>query len=140
MIRSIVRWREKLDVIDFGITRRPNGLTDRKTGLRELRHVWKREIETLIGDEEEPIPAPGDIAGDTTRVHAFRFPIRRHIADTHATIFVQGSRHDPHGCLHAMLASRDAPQMLQGGDEADHAMAAHAEEANVVEEDDPSHA
>ena len=53
---------------------------------------------------------------------------------------MQRGRDDADGCFDSMFACSDATEMLQGSDDADHAVAAHAEQADVVEKDDTSRA
>src|SRR6185437_16644603 len=94
----------------------------------------------VIGDEEEPVAAPGNVADDpavTRHVewHALAISVAWHVPDRRAAIRMQGRRHNSHRRFDAVFAGRDAAQMSQGDGEADGAVAAHAEHADVVEED-----
>ena len=95
----------------------------------------------MVFDQEEPIAAPGDIAGDRADSRdldsgRFGFAIAGDIGDRHLSIGVQTGRDYAHGRFNLMVAGTDATQMGQGGDQTNGAMSAHAEIADVVEEDD----
>ena len=94
------------------------------------------EIETVIGDEEKPVAAVGDVSGDVADWDCFGFAIGGDVADADAMIGMEGGGDDADGGLDAMGADGDASEVMQGGDEADHAVAAHAEQADVVEKGD----
>lgn len=136
VVGGVVGWAEEFDVIDFSVARGTDGFADGETGLGELGDVLKGQVETVIGDEEEPVATPGDVASDVACTDGFGFPEGRDIADADAVIGMQVGGDDADGGFDAVFASGDAIDMFEGDDEADHAMAAHAQEADVVEEDD----
>ena len=104
--------------------------------MSELRDVVQGEVESVISNEEEPVAAPSDIPGDATCSHVFGFAIRGHIADAHAVVVMQGGGDDADGGFDALLTGGDSAKVLQGGDDADHAVSTHAEQADVVEKED----
>ncbi|MCY1532882.1 hypothetical protein D9M68_681780 [compost metagenome] len=95
----------------------------------------------VVGDEEEPVAAPGDIAGDAAepghvQAHVLAVAVGRHVAHAHRTVVVQGGFHRAHRGFDAVHARLDASQVRQRGHQPDGAVAAHAEVAAVVEKDD----
>ncbi len=69
-------------------------------------------------------------------MHGLGFAIGEDIADADAVIGMQSGGDDADGGFDAVFASGDAIEVFEGNDEADHAVAAHAQEADVVEEND----
>ena len=48
---------------------------------------------------------------------------------------MEARSYDADGRFNAMLAGLNSTEVLKGGDETDHSMAAHSEKTNVIEED-----
>jgi hypothetical protein len=92
-------------------------------------------------DEEEPVAAPRDVAdhpadaGDVER-HVRAVPVGRDVGDLHRVRVEERGDHRSDRRVHAVGAERDAAQVVQGHEQTDRAVAAHAEAADVVEEED----
>src|SRR5439155_9260608 len=107
----------------------------------ERLDVVALEALPVIRDEEEPVAAPGHVAGDATVAahrdgHGARVPVARYVADGDAPVAAELRGHDTDGRGDAMAPGAQAPEVRQGRDDADGAMPAHAERAHGVEEDD----
>ena len=100
----------------------------------------ERKLLAVIGDEEEPVAAPGDIAvdaadaGDVER-DGGGAAIAGDVADGGAAIGVEARFDGAAVGVDAADAGADAAQVGEGDHEADGAVAAHVEEADVIEED-----
>ncbi|MCY1442721.1 hypothetical protein D9M71_591020 [compost metagenome] len=94
----------------------------------------------VFGDQEEPVAAPGDVAvhhamaGHVHR-HLLAVAVRRHVADGDGAVFMQGGTDLADRGVDLVHARCDQAQVLQRGDQADGAVAAHVQVAGVVEED-----
>ncbi len=92
--------------------------------------------------QEEPIAAPGDVARDDAETldldaNALQMPEALDVVDGRIISVDQFDADDPDRRLEAMAAGADAAEMRQRHRGADRPMAAHAEKADVVEEDQP---
>ena len=114
--------------------------------LRKFAHVLERNGERRRGaDEKKPVSTPGDIAGDMAHPRNFDdetglISVGRDIDNGDRAVRVQVCAHGSRRGVDAVLARRDAAQVGEGVNEADGSVAAHAEVAYVVEEDDPGDA
>src|ERR1019366_4566436 len=131
----------EFDVIDLGKALGVDGLADQPGVFGQVLDVAHTQFLVVVFDQEEPIAAPGYIAGDRAysgdlNLGRFGFAMAWNIGDRHLSIGVQTGRDYAHGRFNPMVAGADATQMSQGGDQANSAMSAHAEIADVVEEDD----
>ncbi len=94
----------------------------------------------MVVAEEEPVAAPRDVAvqyavaGHRHR-HLARVAPRRDVGQRHPTVGVQLGAHRADRRVDRVHAGAQPSQMCEGGDDADRAVAAHAEVADVVEED-----
>src|SRR5207245_7621928 len=109
--------------------------------VREGRHVPHAELLSGLLYQEEPVASPGHVAGYRAKaihLHAdvLAPSITRHIADGNVPVFMQARRNNTHGRLDSVLTGLDPAEIGEGGHEADGPVAAHAEKADVVEEDD----
>src|SRR6185312_5872731 len=93
-----------------------------------------------IAGDEEPVAAPGDIA--THRAIARhvdaqvgRVPVASDIVQGNTPVLVQLHPDLAHGGVQVVPAGGDLAQMRQRADDPDGAVPAHAEVADVVEED-----
>ncbi|CAM2160551.1 hypothetical protein PT2222_80135 [Paraburkholderia tropica] len=116
-------------------------LANRPGHIRERFDVGEVERLAVIGDEEEPVAAPRDIAMDAAEArhvdrHVGAVAIRGHVAHGHAAVGVQFGFDIAHRRFDAMHARRDAAHVRERHDQADRAVSAHAEKAHVVEEND----
>ena len=91
-------------------------------------------------DQEEPVPAPGDIARDGAEaidvdIDCLEMSIRNDVLDRNLALRLERARHGADGGVEPVLACGDAAQVPEGLDHADGGVAAHAEVAGVVEID-----
>src|SRR6185312_529043 len=135
-----------LDMIDFAAIAAANSLRvepcpDRARERRQALDVLRHDRDARRFDEEEPVAAPCDIAGHHTMRGYFDGHVRRvtetgHVGNRHAVPVVQLDGHHADRRLEAMHAGPDATEMRERHREPDRAMPAHADHADVVEEDD----
>src|SRR5579863_3218650 len=95
----------------------------------------------MIADQKEPISAPCDVAVNRAVAGNFDrdfrlFAVARNVYDGHFPGLVQSCRDEAHGRLDAMVADFNFPKIGKRNNEADGAMNAHPEVADVVKEDD----
>jgi hypothetical protein len=136
VVRGIVRRGEEFDVIDFGVAGGVEGGADGERGLGELGDVFAGEGEAVVGYQEKPVATIGDVSGEAAGLDGFGFAVGGDVADADAAVGVKGGGDDADGGFDAVVSGGDAAEVAEGDDEADHAVAAHAEEADVVEEND----
>src|SRR5581483_7530909 len=132
---------EQLDVVDIGMSLRIERLADAPGDIREALDVLEPQLLAVLLDEEEAVPAPGNVAGDAAKAGHFdadRFLLApaRHVGHRHSPIACEGRAHDADRRVDAMLAGLDAPEVRERDHQADRAVAAHADRADVVEVDD----
>ena len=95
----------------------------------------------MIGDQEKPVAAPRDVAGDGADAgHVDRRPpsLSRQLGTLVTETSPSGCSSrgdDADGRIDPMRAGADPPEVRERGHEADRAVAAHADVADVVEED-----
>jgi len=148
------RGAEQLDVVDLRAVRAGDVLrleraadAPREVGQpldlrqREIRH--RRELRRV--DEEEPVAAPGHVAGDGADAghvqrHAGAVAPARHVEHRDVAVGVELGLDRADGGVEPMPARPDAAQVRQRRDDADRAVPAHAQQAHVVEEDHARHA
>ncbi|MFT5130465.1 MAG: UDP-glucose 4-epimerase, partial [Rhodothermales bacterium] len=137
---------EELHVIDLAAVVATNaccfeGAADGPRAGFESCDVRELQLESVVVYQEEPVAAPGDVAmhvaesGHIDR-HSCSAAIAAHVTDGHASVWKECSGNIANGCFELMFAGADASEMGQCGDDADGAMSAHAEIADVVEKDD----
>ena len=110
-------------MIDLGKALGVDGLADQPGVFGQVLDVAHTQFLIVVFDQEEPIAAPGDIAGERADsrdldLGRFGFAIAGDIGDRHLSIGVQTGRDYAHGCFNPMIAGTDATQMSQGGDQA----------------------
>ena len=94
----------------------------------------------VVADQEEPVAAPGNIAlhaampgyvnGDLLAV-----AVGGHIAHSDLAIWMQGGGDRADRGVDLVFAGLDQAQVMQGGDQTDGAVPAHAQITGIVEED-----
>src|SRR5579862_5047595 len=97
----------------------------------------------MVANEEEPVASPGDVTSHLAITRNFNFhiggeAIARNIIHSDFAARVQDGANGSDWCLDAVLAGLDAIQKGEGRDEANGAVTAHAEIADIVKEDDAS--
>jgi len=107
----------------------------------ELSAVGRRDFEGVLSNEKEPISCPRDISseGSITRHVDGRAGAQTEtgdIGDGYPSVLVELRGNCADWRFNAMLAGLDAPHVSERGDQADGSVAAHAEIAYVIEEDD----
>ena len=132
-------------MIDFRKALGVHRLPDAPRQVGELFHIGEFEGLPVRFHEEKPIATPRHVPSDWPHArhvhpHALRMPMAGDVVQRHAPIVMQRGRDDPHARLDAMLPRLDAPQVRQRGHQANRAMPAHLQHADVVEENDPRHA
>ena len=129
-------------MIHFGKSLRVDREPQPPGELGEFLHLRQRQVQAVLLGEKEPVAAPGHVARDLPAARQFddrllRLAIGGNVRDRHRAILMQRHRDHAHRRFDAMLPRLDAPQMRQGHDQADGPVPAHAQEGDVVEEDDP---
>src|SRR5262245_8679262 len=132
---------EQLDVIDVGKPLRVGRLADAPARVGEALDIGQLERLAVVLGEKEPVAAPRDVPGNAAQTgHLDRRGLlaapARHVLHRDSPIRAQRGGDDAHRRVQAMLARLDASQVRERHHEADGAVAAHADHANVVEEDD----
>src|SRR5580692_7967234 len=98
-----------------------------------------------MAHQEKPVSAPGHIAADFAVFGAVsgyvdrnvcRAAITCDIVDGDLAAFVQNCTHGSHGSFYLVFARGDAFHVCQGRHQADGAVTAHAQVADIVKEDD----
>ena len=94
----------------------------------------------VIVHQKEPVSAPGDVShvGLQARhghAHVLGQPVALDVVDRHGVGTFERDRHRSDGRFEPVRAGPDPPQVGQGDGHADRPVAAHAEVADVVEED-----
>ena len=121
--------------------RRVVGRTQAHGEARELLQAIHRDRQAMVVADEEPVAPPGNVAvhhavaGNVDGDPALR-DAARHVANTHAPIRVQARDHGTDRGLDQVIARSKPTERRQRADHADRAMTAHAQRADVVEEDD----
>lgn len=139
------RRAEQFDVIHFRAALGIHGLPHAPAVIRERVGVLQREFLSVLRDEEKPIAAPGDVAGDFAQagnVHGeilFRAPAWN-VGDRDFAVRMQRGGDDTHRGFNPVLAGFDPSEMRERDNEANRPVPAHAEVADVVEEDDAASA
>jgi hypothetical protein len=92
-------------------------------------------------DEEKPVATPGYVSCDWPEAgdvdfDRFRSAVGGNIFDGDCTVFVQCSSHYTNRSFNAVLACFYPAQVCEGDEQTNGSMAAHAEAAGVIEEDD----
>ena len=136
VVGGIERRCEEFDVVDFGESGGMNGITNGEAGLSELGDVLARESEAVIGYQEKPVSAIGDVSSDAASLNVFGFAVGCDVLNADAAIGMECGGDAADEGFHTMRPGADSAEVGEGDDEADHAMAAHAEAADVVEKDD----
>ena len=111
--------------------------------MGERACILQRQFLPVVVHEEEPVPTPRNIAmhGAEAR-HMHRHLLgeaeARHVGYAHPVCIVQHHGHIANGGLDDVRAGGQLAEMVQRDREADGAVPAHAQHADVVEEDDPA--
>src|SRR5205823_6325721 len=144
--RRVVRRTEQLDVIDFLPVRSGDAATaeclpDAPGEVGEPLDIGKVQHLPVLTDEEEPVAAPGHVADDLADSidcdgDRCGVAIARHVLDGNAVAAGPVERDDADGGLEAVRAGLNAAEVGERDRNADGAMPAHAEIANVIEVDD----
>src|SRR5208283_5016696 len=137
---------EQLDVVDLAAAGAMDALlaqgpADGPGVTRELLQMVQIQRITVVVGEEEPVAAPGHVAvhvAMTGHVNngVAQQSVRGHVAESHFAVFVEFRGDNADRRLDAMDAGTDAAHPGQRDHQADGPMAAHAQIADVVEEDD----
>ncbi|MNP02541.1 hypothetical protein D3C76_943960 [compost metagenome] len=119
------------------------GLEHRPGVLGQRLAVAQLDALAMFGHEEKPVAAPGDVATHQAmagHVHQYlpAVAVGRHVADGYGAVFMQGGADLADRGVDLVHARCDQAQVLQRGDQADGAVAAHVQVAGVVEEDHPA--
>src|SRR5579863_4272142 len=141
------RGGEKLDMVDSRAVppthaQRQKRVMNGGRGLGQAADIGKLKLAGRRGrSEEEPVAAPRDIALDLAEPldldrDRFGEAITLDILDNGCRIVDQFDADDSDRRLEAMAPSPEAPHMGERDGEADRPVAAHAEIADIVEEDD----
>ena len=96
---------------------------------------------SVIGDEEKPVPTPGDISSNRSMTLNVDLdvrgePVARDVGHGDAAVLIEVGFNDADRGLDAMGAGGDAAQMSEGDDEPDRPVPAHADVGDVIEVDD----
>ncbi len=145
-VRSLRR-AEEFDVVDLltPLARDAVGgerATDRLRVLQEGRDLLRLQPAGAHVDQEEPVPAPGDVADDRSvprDLHRdFRaIPVARNVRDRNVVRSMERGAHGSHRRFHDLRSHRwDLPEVGERNEKADRSVTAHAEVADVVEEHD----
>ncbi len=135
----------ELDVVDLAPSAPVIPCAVKAWRIRQVTSVSRSTLASAQGlavilHQEEPVPAPGDVAhvGLESR-HRHRHVLGQAIAldvvDRHGIAAFERDRHQSDRRLEPVRAGPDPPQVGQRDRHADRAVAAHAEVADVVEED-----
>ena len=134
-------------MVDFGTLRSGDvGRSERRPdGLAlagQLRNVGQRQRARRIVAEEKPVAAPGDVAGYAPQAfhldrHIAQVAIARDIFDRHLVSAAQLGGDGTDRRFEPVATRRDAAHVRKRDGDADGGVAAHAEEADIVEEDEP---
>ncbi len=116
-------------------------VTNATAEVHERLDVGERKLLAVIRHQEKPVSSPRDVAGHGSIArhadgHGPRESETSHVGDRHAPVFVELGGDDADRRFDPVLSGRNAPDARQRDDEPDHAVPAHSEVANVVEEDD----
>lgn len=136
-------WAEGFNVVDLATIGPRDALIgerlfDGRCELGESGNLFTSHRGALVLDEEKPIAAPGNVAGDGAVArhldgHGFSIAIRRDIVDRDRAIGIQmqGDRSDRG--LDNIRTCGDASHVCESDTEPDRAMNAHVQGAIVVE-------
>src|SRR5579885_1834154 len=91
--------------------------------------------------QEEPVASPRYISGYLSisrylHLHVRRLAVTGNVIDRHLAVLVQNRRHHTNRSLALMFARSYVAHVSQCRDQADRAVTAHPQVANVVKEDD----
>ncbi len=131
---------EEFDVIHFGIALRINGLPYAPGKTSQSFDAGRFQLLAVRFHQEEPITTPGYVSRDDADFrHIDRnLPCLAKAGDVghrDRAVGVQPGRDNADGRFDAVFARLDAIQMGERGHQADHAVPAHAQVADVIEED-----
>ena len=146
MVRRVGRRPEQLDVVDQPAARpgdpvRLDRLPDAPRHVGQPIDVAELDRLAVVGHQEEPVPAPGDVTGHGAVSrhldrHALAVAVARHVPHGHPAVGVERRGDGADRRLDAVGARADAAHVGERDDQPDGAVAAHPERADVVEEDD----
>src|SRR5688500_8403486 len=130
-----LRRPEELHMVDIRMPLRVQRLADAPGAIGQ-----SLDASEILLYEKKPVAAPGDIAFHNLAVDInvdclVRTPTR-HVLHRDFAVRFQRRRDRSHRRLDEMLARLDAPHVRERDHQADGAVAAHADGANVVEEND----
>ena len=98
--------------------------------------VFEIEIFARVMCEKEPIPTPCNVARNAVDGDILREPVARNVLHRNRAIVVQLRGDDSDRRLDSMRAFLDATEVRERGNDADGAVPAHSQVADVIEEDD----
>src|ERR1019366_8836522 len=116
-------------------------LADAPRKIGEFIDAFECDLLSVAAAQEEPVAGPGDVSVDPADARRLHRDVRGaavagDVAQGHSAIGVQVRVDVAHHGLQADAgAALDAAHVFQGGQQADGAVAAHAQVADVVEED-----
>jgi hypothetical protein len=130
----------ELDVVDFAMAFVPEGGADVQRHIGQPGHIVQFNLFSVIAGDEKPVATPGDVALHQNSIHLYPdvlcFYIALDVLDGDSVSILHRDLHHAYGCLDAMLANGDLAEVEESDGDAHHSVAAHAEVADVVEEDD----
>lgn len=131
----------EFDMVDFGVTLSVHGLADGPGVSGEGLQIGEFDALGGVVNEKEPVAAPGDVASDGAVAGDLDCDARcgavgGDVVDGDFEVRVKLGFHDADGGFNAVEAGLNPPHVGERDGEADGAMAAHVEVADVVEEDD----
>jgi hypothetical protein len=111
--------------------------------IGQILYVCECELLSVIFYKEKPVASPRNIPGHFSQNgHAHRKILfltpTRNVGDRNLAVGVQLSGNDTDSRLDAMFAGLDSLQVSQRDNQSDGAVAAHAQEADVVEKITPA--
>ncbi len=134
-------WPVEFNMVDFGVALRVDGLADGPRVRGKGFQVGEFDAFRGSVDKEEPVAAPGDVAGDRAvggdlDGDACCRAIGGDVVDGDFEVGVEFGFHDSNGGFNAVEAGLNPPHVGEGDGEADGPVAAHMEVTYIVEEDD----
>ena len=116
------------------------GVRDREGVVPDLLDARSSQVDAVVSDQEEPVPAPGHVAGHGAEPvdpepHAGPLSPAGHVLDRDQTVLPEMGDHRADRGLEPVGTGADPAEMGQGHRHPDRAVDAHVERAHVVEED-----
>lgn len=144
-VDPVGRRSEDLDVVDMLVVGPGDvlffkSLSNGPSEGGELLDVFEADFGTLVGDEEEPVASPGNVASDgAVACHFDRaiggVTVGGDVLDGDQSCVRKGGGDDADGSLNTVISSGDSFEVGEGLDETDRAMKAAVERGDVVKKD-----